>query len=118
MVKGISWLILQIEMGHLWGWGTRVIGHMANGAHGQLDLTGGTYLCLEYLPWQGGYLPLQMGTYLGWGDTLVRGYLPWLGEVPTFLEGYLHWPWGYLSGGSTYPERGYLPQLGYLPLLG
>ena len=22
MVKGVSWLILQIEMGHLGGWGT------------------------------------------------------------------------------------------------
>ena len=22
MVKGVSWLILKIEMGHLWGWGT------------------------------------------------------------------------------------------------
>ena len=45
--------------------------HMANGAHGQLDLTRGPYFCLEYLPWQGGYLPLQMGTYLGWGDTYL-----------------------------------------------
>ena len=34
MVKGVSWLILQIEMGHLGGWGTWVIGHMANGVHG------------------------------------------------------------------------------------
>ena len=24
-------------MGHLGGWGTRVMGHMANGAHGQQD---------------------------------------------------------------------------------
>ena len=22
MVKGVSWLILKIEMEHLWGWGT------------------------------------------------------------------------------------------------
>ena len=35
MVKGVSWLILQIEMGHLGGWGTWVMGHMANGVHGQ-----------------------------------------------------------------------------------
>ena len=31
MVKGVSWLILQIEIGQ---WGTWVMGHMANGAHG------------------------------------------------------------------------------------
>ena len=30
MVKGVSWLILQIEMGYLGGWG-----HMGDGAHGQ-----------------------------------------------------------------------------------
>ena len=35
MVKGVSWLILQIEMGHLRGWGTWVMGHMASGIHGQ-----------------------------------------------------------------------------------
>ena len=34
MVKGVSWLILQIKMGHLLGWGPWVMGHMANGAHG------------------------------------------------------------------------------------
>ena len=35
MVKGVSWLILQIEMRHLGGWGTWVMmGHMGNGAHG------------------------------------------------------------------------------------
>ena len=34
MVKGVSWLILQIEMGHLGGWGTWVMRHMANGVHG------------------------------------------------------------------------------------
>ena len=34
MVKGVSWLILQIEMGHLEGWGTWVMGHIANEAHG------------------------------------------------------------------------------------
>ena len=34
MVKGVSWLILQIEMGHLGGWGTWVMGHMANWVHG------------------------------------------------------------------------------------
>ena len=34
MVKGVSWSILQIEMGHLGGWGTWVMGHMANGVHG------------------------------------------------------------------------------------
>ena len=31
----VSWLILQIEMGPLGGWGTWVMGHMANRAHGQ-----------------------------------------------------------------------------------
>ena len=36
MDKGVSWLILKIEMGYLGGWGTWVMGHMANGAHGQL----------------------------------------------------------------------------------
>ena len=34
MVKGVSRLILQIEMGHLGGWGTWVMGQMANGVHG------------------------------------------------------------------------------------
>ena len=34
MVKGVSWLILQIEMRHLGGWGTWVIGHIGNWAHG------------------------------------------------------------------------------------
>ena len=34
MVKGVSWLILQIEMGHLGGWGTWVMRYMANGVHG------------------------------------------------------------------------------------
>ena len=34
MVKGVSWLILQIEMGHLGQWGTWVMEHMGNGAHG------------------------------------------------------------------------------------
>ena len=28
--KWVSWLILKIEMGHLGGWGTRVMGHMVN----------------------------------------------------------------------------------------
>ena len=35
---GGSWLILKIEMGHLGGWGTWVMGHMANGTHGQRSL--------------------------------------------------------------------------------
>ena len=30
--KWVSWLILKIEMGHLGGWGTWVMG---NGPHGQ-----------------------------------------------------------------------------------
>ena len=30
MVKGVSWLILQIEIGAPWG-----MGHMGDGAHGQ-----------------------------------------------------------------------------------
>ena len=34
MGKGASWLILQIEMGHLGGWGTWPMGYMGNGAHG------------------------------------------------------------------------------------
>ena len=34
MLKGVSWLILQIEMGHFGGWGTWPMGHMGNGAHG------------------------------------------------------------------------------------
>ena len=34
MVKGVSWLILQIEMGYLGGWGTWPMGYMGNGAHG------------------------------------------------------------------------------------
>ena len=34
MGKGVSWLILKIEMEHLGGWGTWVMGHMGNGPHG------------------------------------------------------------------------------------
>ena len=34
MGKGVSWLILKIELGYLGGWGTLVMGHMGNGAHG------------------------------------------------------------------------------------
>ena len=30
MGKWLSWLILKIEMGHLGGWGTWVMGHMVN----------------------------------------------------------------------------------------
>ena len=33
MGKGVSWLILKIEMGYLWGWGIWVMGHMGNLAH-------------------------------------------------------------------------------------
>ena len=33
MGKGVSWLILKIEMGYLGGWGTWVMGHMGNWAH-------------------------------------------------------------------------------------
>ena len=36
MGKGVSWIILKIEMRYLVGWGTGVMGHMGNGAHGQL----------------------------------------------------------------------------------
>ena len=28
MDKGVSWLILQLDMGHLGGWGKWAIGHM------------------------------------------------------------------------------------------
>ena len=34
MGNGASWLILQIEIGHLGGWGTWPMGYMGNGAHG------------------------------------------------------------------------------------
>ena len=30
MGRGVSWLILKIEMGHLGGWGTWAMGHMVN----------------------------------------------------------------------------------------
>ena len=33
MGKGVSWVILKIEMGYLGGWGTWVMGHMGNWAH-------------------------------------------------------------------------------------
>ena len=33
MVKGVSWVILQIEMGHLGEWGTWGIGYKGNWAH-------------------------------------------------------------------------------------
>ena len=35
MGKGVSCVILKIEMGYLGGWGTWAMGHMGNGAHGQ-----------------------------------------------------------------------------------
>ena len=35
MGKGVSWLILKIDMGHLGGWGTWMMEQMGNGAHGQ-----------------------------------------------------------------------------------
>ena len=34
--KWVSWLILKIEMGHLGGWGTWVMGHMGDGAMGHM----------------------------------------------------------------------------------
>ena len=39
MGKGVSWLILKIEMGYLGGWGTWVVEHMGNGAHGHMITT-------------------------------------------------------------------------------
>ena len=33
MGKGVSWILLKIEMGYLGGWGTWVMGHMGNWAH-------------------------------------------------------------------------------------
>ena len=36
MGKEVLWLILKIEMGNLGGWGTWVMRHMANGAHGHV----------------------------------------------------------------------------------
>ena len=36
MGKGVSWLILKIEMWYLGGWGTWVIGHMGTWAMGNL----------------------------------------------------------------------------------
>ena len=33
MGKGVLWLILKIEMGHLGGWDTWVMVHMGNWAH-------------------------------------------------------------------------------------
>ena len=33
MGKGVSWLILKIEMGYLGGWGTWAMGHMGNWAY-------------------------------------------------------------------------------------
>ena len=35
--KGVLQLILKIEMGHLGGWDTWVMGHMGNEVHIQLD---------------------------------------------------------------------------------
>ena len=34
MGKGVSWLILKIEMGYLGGWGTWVLWHMGDGHMG------------------------------------------------------------------------------------
>ena len=66
MVKGVSWLILQIEMGHLGGWGTWVMGHMANGVHGHnvWAMAGVSWLILQ----------IEMGHLGGWG-TWVMGYM-------------------------------------------
>ena len=36
MDKGVSWLILKLEMEHLGGWGKWAMGHMCNGAHGHV----------------------------------------------------------------------------------
>ena len=53
--KWVSWLILKIEMGYLGGWGTRVMGHMGNGTHGQRRILVNT----EYrdgVPWGMGHM--------------------------------------------------------------
>ena len=82
-------------------------------------MTGGTYLYLEYLILQGGYLPLQGCTYLDWGGTYLGQGVPTLaGGLPslardTFLGwGSLAWPgvptlfWereiSTLSGGTSF----------------
>ena len=92
-------------------WGKVIISHLS--VHmGVLSLGGVPIPTLV----EGTYLG-QGGTLLGWGylfflavptlarglPTFVRGYLSWLGryltwlgEIPTFWEGYRHWPWVYL----------------------
>ena len=76
------------------------------------ECTGCTYLCLEYLPWQGDYLHLQGATYLGWEGTLTWGgsYLFWGGYIPwsggcTFLGNLRKY---FSLGGCDSPEKIFL----------
>ena len=109
-------------------WGKVIISHLSVCLHGRSSwgylsqLEGGTYLGQggTLLGWR--YLTLLGVPTLARGlPTFMRGYLPW-------LQRYLPWPGGtypglgrgiytghggtFLSGGSTYPDWGYLPQLG------
>ena len=54
-----------------------------------LYLAGGIWLYMEYLLWQGGYLPLWGGTYLGWRGTYLGQGVPTLtwGGVSTLAMG-------------------------------
>ena len=84
------------------------------------NLAWGTYLCLEYLLWQGGYLPLWGGTYLGWGGTYLGQGVPILAWEGTFLfwRGIYTGHGGtFLSRGNAYPDWGYLPCLGRVSTL-
>ena len=84
--------VLSLAGGTYPGWGLPTL------AREVPYLTGGTYFCLEYLPWQEVYLPLQGGSYLGWEGT-------YLGQgVPT-----LAWGGSYLFGRVSTITMGYLP---------
>ena len=60
MGKGVSLFILQIEMGHLGGWGTWAMGYTSNGTHGQRSIIINT-ADRDVAPW-------------GWG-TWVMGHM-------------------------------------------
>ena len=57
MGKGVSCVILKIEMGYLGGWGTWAMGHMGNWAH---DHNVG-----KWVSWL--ILKIEMGHLGGWG---------------------------------------------------
>ena len=64
MGKGISCVILKIEMGYLGGWGTWAMGHMGNWAH--------NHNVGKWVSWL--ILKIEMGHLGGW-DTWFMGHM-------------------------------------------